>query len=158
MTLAVSITILSIPVLAASVAGLGSVAATSIIRGHRDMQRIEQEFAMYDRAFEIYSRLPYTGEARSQLKVSDELIVLAALHACGGVDAEQYDKAKARITSRLIEPGSTETVGSMDSMLRGRVLTEEEKRSVPPPERASAGSSPSGGGRSSIVETNGAAL
>jgi hypothetical protein len=78
--------------------GLGAVIGRSLVKSQRVVRSVEREIGIYDRAHEIYSTVVATaGPGGVVHKVSDDLVMVAALHACGAIDDHQYAEAKGRI-------------------------------------------------------------
>ncbi|MGI9596937.1 MAG: hypothetical protein ACR2QK_12300 [Acidimicrobiales bacterium] len=99
MILALSLTTLwPILLLSAAFGGLASVFSRLDAKGRRVGRSVEQEIGIYDRAHEIYARLAATADpGRAVRKVSEDLVMVAALHACGAIDDHQFAEVKGRI-------------------------------------------------------------
>lgn len=82
---------------AALFSALFALTVRGIADGRRAVRRFEREIRLYDRAFEIYSRLSSPTASDDRPSIADDLVMVAALHACGGLDDHHYRRAKARI-------------------------------------------------------------
>ena len=104
------------------ISALSAVTFRSIAEGRRAVRRFEREIGIYDRAFEIYSRLSGATDRNDRPTIADDLVMVAALHACGGLDDHQYGRAKARIIDGEGRPRLPIEVAGRRSLDHGRRL------------------------------------